>query len=231
MTTSGSFSGCTIPQRESRCFDKLTEDEQKELDRRSVFVTYSKGEMICKQGSMASHVMFVKRGLVKVFLENGPNLLVLKIIPDGNLLGLSAVRPDNQKFQYSAIAYIDSDIMQIDIAFFNQLLLNNSGFAKEIIDLMGSNSAQINGRFFCLTFKQSYGRLADIILCLSERIFKKHEFVLPLSRKEIAELSGLSPETVVRHLKKFNDEGLIRLEGRYFKVLDFDKLKQISEKG
>jgi CRP/FNR family transcriptional regulator len=54
---------------------------------------------------------------------------------------------------------------------------------------------------------------------------------LPLSRKELAELSGISVETVVRMLKKFNDEGLISTEGKNLRILDYQKLKMISEMG
>ena len=91
----------------------------------------------------------VEKGLAKVYLDDGINSLVLKIIPEGNLLGLSSISDENNTFQYSSMAYIDSEIKQIDIGFFKQLLGQNSAFAKEIIDIHGTNSAQINGRFFC----------------------------------------------------------------------------------
>jgi len=90
---------------------------------------------------------------------------------------------------------------------------------------------QIYGRFFCLTHKQAYGRLADILLCLSDRVFKNSEFELPLSRKELAELSGMSSETVIRMLKKFNEEGLIALDGKKFIINDFSRLRRISDTG
>jgi CRP/FNR family transcriptional regulator len=79
--------------------------------------------------------------------------------------------------------------------------------------------------------KQAYGRLADILLCLSDRIFKTQEFELPLSRQDLAELSGMSQETVIRLLKKLDEEGLIRMEGKNFTVLDYNRLKRISETG
>jgi CRP/FNR family transcriptional regulator len=173
----------------------------------------------------------MERGLAKVYLDDGVNSLVLKIIPDGNMLGLSSVNSSNNTYQYSAMAYIDSEIKQIDIRFFKQMLSQNPGFAQEVINILGSNSVQINGRFFCLTHKQSYGRLADILLCLADRIFQKYEFELPLSRKDLAELSGMSPETVIRMLKKFNDDGLIKMEGKSFNLLDPIRLKRISETG
>jgi len=70
-----------------------------------------------------------------------------------------------------------------------------------------------------------------ILICISDRIFKTDEFVLPLSRKDLAELSGMSSETVIRMLKKFHDDGLIQLDGKNFRILDYERLKQVSEKG
>jgi len=61
--------------------------------------------------------------------------------------------------------------------------------------------------------------------------FKNNEFELPLSRKDLAELSGMSQETVIRLLKKFSDDNLILLEGKNVKVIDYTKLQKISQKG
>jgi CRP/FNR family transcriptional regulator len=66
---------------------------------------------------------------------------------------------------------------------------------------------------------------------LSDRIFKSENFELPLSRKELAELSGMSSETVIRMLKKFDDDKLIGLQGKSLQILDYPRLKRISETG
>jgi len=225
------FTGCTIQSYTCRCFEKLTVQEKDLMDKHSVTVRYKKGELICKQGGLASHMFFMENGLAKVFLDDGVNSLVLKVVTSGNLLGLSTVSSENQTYQYSAMTYIDSEIKQIDMQTFKQLISENPAFSKEVIAILGANSAQINGRFFCFTHKQSYGRIADILLCLADRIFKQQEFDLPLSRKDLAELCGMSQETVVRMLKKFDEEGLIQIKGKYFRIVDYDRLKTISEKG
>jgi CRP-like cAMP-binding protein len=225
------FSGCTLSFHQCKCFDKLTGEQRDYLDAHSVKIRYRRGEMICKQGGFVSHVMYMERGLAKVFLENGTNALVLRIIPDGNFLGLASVSEAHSTFPYSALAYMDSEIRQIDVKAFRKLMDQNAEFVKEIIDILNANSLQIYGRFFCLTYKQAFGRLADILLCLSDRIFKNTEFDLPLSRKELAELSGMSSETVIRMLKEFKDEGLIKMDGKSIEVLDYHRLKQISETG
>jgi CRP/FNR family transcriptional regulator, polysaccharide utilization system transcription regulator len=231
MDRSENFTGCTVSSYHCDCFAKLTEEELSLLESKSVMVHYRKGENICKQGSFATHIMYISRGLAKVYLNDGINTLVLKLVPECNLLGLSSINENNTTFQYSASAYIDTDVRQIDIGFFRELVGNNAAFAKEMINILSMNSIQINGRFFCLTHKQSFGRMADILLCLSDRIFKKKGFDLVLSRKDIAELSGISPETVVRIMKKFKEDKLIEMKGKYFRILDYDRLKKISDHG
>ena len=93
-------------------------------------------------------------------------------IPDGNFIGLASVSEEQITYQYSAMAYVDSVIRQVDLKAFRQLLTQNSEFAKEVINILSANSVQIYGRFFCLTHKQAYGRVADILLCLADRVFK-----------------------------------------------------------
>jgi CRP/FNR family transcriptional regulator len=201
------------------------------VDDNSVIVKYNKREVLCKQGSLVDTVMYMEKGLAKVFVEDGSNSLLLRIVPDGNFLGLAAVAEHHRTFPYSAVSYVDCEIRQIDINIFRQLISSNPAFSRQLIDILSSNSVQLYGRFFCLTYKQAYGRLADIILCLGDRIFKNCEFELPLSRKDLAEMSGMSSETLIRMLKKFNDEGLISIKGKSFTILDHERLLKISITG
>ena len=225
------ITACTISEKRCPCFDKLTPDQRKLLDDNSVVIKYRKGETICKQGGFVSHVMFLEKGLAKVVIDNRENSLVLKIICDGNLIGLSSVSEERNTYHYSVVTYVESDVMQIDLGVFRKLLSVNAEFSKEVIDILTANSVQIYGRFFCLTNKQAYGRLADILLCLSDRVFRNNEFSLPLSRKDLAELSGMSQETVIRILKKFSDEDIIQLDGKTISIKDYEKLAYISETG
>ncbi|PLX21863.1 MAG: hypothetical protein C0597_02995 [Marinilabiliales bacterium] len=155
MAKERNYSACTISTHKCECFDKLNEEEKKFLEENKVTIKYKKGEIICKQGSYASHIMSVDSGLVKVFLDDGVNSLVLKILRAGNLLGLSSANEQNSTFQYSAMAYVDTVVEQINITAFRDLLNRNREFAKNVINILSANSVQINNRFFCLTHKQS----------------------------------------------------------------------------
>jgi len=222
---------CVVRTPEDACFDLLTEDEKKLVDDNMVEVHYKKGEIICKQGSFASKIIYLSEGLVKVYLEGRPKNLVLTITPKDNMVGLPSIFEGNNTFLYSVSPYVDSWARLIDINVFKQLLKQNAAFASKIIDILNENTAQVYGRFFCLARKQLHGRMADILMCLSERIFKSLEYELPLSRKDLAELTGMSTESVIRLVKEFKDDNIIEVSGKNISILDPERLRKISSVG
>lgn len=231
MEKFSALNSCTVSNAKCICFDMLTEEEQELINKNSIEVKYKKGEVICKHGTFAPHVIYLKEGLAKIYLEGLNDSLILKIITSGNLIGLTAIMEDNNVFHYSSMAYIDSKASLIDINVFRQIVKSNAEFANSVINILCENSLQTFGRFFCLTHKQLYGRMADILLCLAERIFKENSFELNLSRKELAELTGMSTESVIRMLKKFKDDGIIKMEGKSVNIANYDLLRKISEYG
>ena len=222
---------CTVADDHCRCFEALTEEQSALLEKKQVTVEYNKGEIIAKHGSFASHVIFLCEGLVKVYLEHGKETLILKIISPGNLVGLSSLTDGEDVFKYSAAAYQRSVVKLIDITTFKYLIRENGLFASRVISILSENSNQINNRFFCLTHRQSYGRLANLLLCLAERVFKADKFEFDLTRKELAELAGMSTENVIRILKKFQNDNLINLEGKNIELIDTDAMQRICDLG
>jgi len=222
---------CTLSKEIADCFEKLTDEELLLLENNNIMVTYKKGENLCKQGTLASHVIFICCGLVKIYMENDKSSLILKVLPSGNMIGLTALLDGSNIFQYSAYAYQDCKIRLIDISIFKQLILRNSAFANEIINLLCENLIQTQTRFFSYTQKQSYGRLADTLICLSCNIFKNAGFELQLTRKELGELTGMTTESVIRILSKFKNDKIIAIEGKTIRILDLETLQRISNYG
>ncbi|MEI8046291.1 MAG: Crp/Fnr family transcriptional regulator [Bacteroidota bacterium] len=216
---------------ELSCFDLLTGEERELVNTQSVLVNYKKGEMVCKQGSFASHIMYLEKGLVKVYLEGNPKDLILTITPQRNLMGLQSLYEGNNTFLYSISTYTETVVRLIDIQIFKQLLKQNPQFAYRIINILNESTSQSYGRFFSLTQKQLHGRLADILLCLSRKIFKSETFDLPLTRSDLSELTSMSTESVIRILKDFKDDGIIDISNKSISLLDLPRLDTISKKG
>jgi len=231
MTKTQEINSCTVGLEKCTCFEVLTKEQTELIDNNLVEIEFSKGETICKQGTFATHVIYITEGLVKVHMNGTQGSLILKIVPEEHLIALTALLEGNNVFPYSVTAYIDSKVKLIDITTFKKIITENAKFASEIINTLNSNTLQTFGRFYCLTNKQAYGRLADIILCLSEKIFKQQKFELLLTRKELAELSGMTTENVIRMLKKFREDGLIEMIGKTIKIKNKKLLKKISNYG
>lgn len=222
---------CSIFDFNLSWYELLTDEEKNLIDAHSVSINFKKGETVCKRGAFASHIYFLEEGLVKVYLEERNKNLILTLFTKNNLLGLSSVFEGNNKLPYSVSTYTDSRVRMIDIQIFRLLLQKNPEFSYRIINLLNEKTSQIYGRFFSLTQKQLHGRLADILLCLSNRIFKSKSFELPLSRADLGDLTGMSTESVIRMMKEFKDDGLIDMHCKSIELLDVARLERISEFG
>ncbi len=230
MPTTGTET-CVSFVYEVSCFELLTEQEKELIDSTSLIVNYKKGENVCKQGSFASHIMYIEKGLCKTYLEGPPKDLILTITPRFNLLGLQSLYEGNNKFLYSVSTYTDTAVRMIDTQVFKQILRQNSAFSYRILNILNETTAQAYGRFFSLTQKQGAGRLADILLCLSRRIFKADSFELPISRSDLSDLTCMSTESVIRIMKDFKDDQIIETNNKHIAIIDIPRLERISEKG
>jgi len=163
---------CFAQNQHISCFDFLTPEDQELFDNYKADVRYKKGETVIKQGTFASHVLYLKEGLVKIYLEGNPKDLILKISPANFMIGLPSIFDGNSKFTYSVATYEDSVVSMIDINIFKQILKSNAAFANKVISILNEETALIYGRFFFLTMNQSHGRVANNFLFLSHRVLK-----------------------------------------------------------
>ena len=231
MAETKGITQCSIFDFDLSWYELLTDEEKLLIDEHSVSINFKKGETVCKRGAFASHIYFLEEGLVKVYLEERNKNLILTLFTKNNLLGMSSLYEGNNKLSYSVSTYTDSRVRMIDIQIFRQLLKQNSEFSYRVINLLNEKTSQIYGRFFSLTQKQLHGRLADILLCLANRIFKSSKFELPLSRADLGDLTGMSTESVIRMMKEFKDDGLIDMHCKSIELLDIARLERISDFG
>ena len=211
-------------------FNSLTLNELDCLGEKYQELEYQQDESICKQGSFAKQVMFLLKGKVKLFTENTDLTNILTLEVNGTFLGLPILFSSGV-FPYSIVAFENSIVGFFDLEDFQEVVRENGWFASEVIRQMNDYTLRSFDRLHCLTHKQMHGRLADILICLKERIYFADSFFTTLSRKELAELTAMSAESLSRIIKDLNDEGIVKIEGRSIQILDFKRLQFISETG
>jgi len=52
-----------------------------------------------------------------------------------------------------------------------------------------------------------------------------------LTRQDIADFASISTESAIKFLKEFETEGMLKLEGKDIKILDYDKIKYVAKSG
>ncbi|MFO7829564.1 MAG: Crp/Fnr family transcriptional regulator [Bacteroidales bacterium] len=194
-------------------------------------VLYQKKDIIFKQNTLTSHVMFIKSGLIKIFKEGKNNKsIILKIATPGNFLGLISIFGE-ATFQYSASAVEKSEILFININTFNNILKNNGEYATSIIKNLSKENLFVVDRLISQYHKQLPGKIADLILYFAEKIYHSHHFELPLTRNELAEFAGTTKESLIRTLTEFKNDKIIELDGKFVKIKSIDIIKTLSRIG
>jgi CRP-like cAMP-binding protein len=192
---------------------------------------FRKGDIILHEGSMTSHIIYLKSGLVKEYQKGpGDTEQILQIVKKYTYLGLPSLFGDRIN-HYSYAALEDIMVCYIDLNIFNQLIRQNGNFAYEILVSVSRDSLNNFRRFMSQSEKKTYGRVADALLYFSKIIYEEQSFNLPFTRQELADLIGISRESTTRVLTKFKEEKILRMDGRRVEIINTDRLQQISKNG
>jgi CRP/FNR family transcriptional regulator len=169
--------------------------------------------------------------MVKVYKElpDGSNL-ILNIFKEGSLIGLPFLF-NNQVLDYSVSAIEDTNICAIDRKTFENLVHQNSNFAAEVINLLNQCTLYNYNRIVSLTHKQLNGKFAETLIFLSENIYGSTRFKLTLSRKDLAEYTGVSVMSIIRAIKDFKSDGIIDVLGNQIEILKPEALERIRKNG
>lgn len=212
-------------------FSYLTHDDLELLDQNKNIVNYNPGEIIVKQGSAMTHLLSFYSGLAKIYLEgiNGHNL-ILQLIKGGDFFIGPGVYTDF-KHHATIAAITRSTACFVDLQLYLEIMNRNPSFANQ--NYKAENIKKINAlqKIVSLTQKQMPGRIADALLYLHDIIYGTNPFRIDISRKDLADMTALSKESVIRILKQFRDDEIIDVKGSKIEILDLAAVRHYSEVG
>jgi CRP/FNR family transcriptional regulator len=192
---------------------------------------YKKGETILKQGMKTDHLINLTKGMVKFYFEDENRKgLIITIDKAPTLLGLANILNEDINV-VSIIAIEDCTGCLIDLTKFKLLLIRDR---EMMLNIMSDSTKMFRKsilNFISIAQKQAYGRIADILIYLSKNVYEKSDFVLTLSRQELAEFAGCSKELIINTLQNFDKENIIKISGKKIEILDINRLHTISKVG
>lgn len=218
---------CTECRMNCRYLGDLSENELKRFNSNKRSITFNKGETIYKQNTFVSHIIFIREGLVKLIVEgsSGKNYIV-KLFKKHDYIGFPFLLGENYS-HYTAISINKTEVCIIEKDFLKSLSESNISVSNNIGALYAEEFKGLFHRLNSLGTKNLHGRLAQTILYLTSGEFTNENVFNFLSRKDIAELSGMSVESMVRLINEFKNDKLIEMDGKNIKINDRSMMEKL----
>lgn len=223
---------CVSCANRSQCFfGGLSDDESDFLAHHKKEVFFKAGETFYKQSTSSQYLIFLLSGMAKVSIEGDDHKsFILQLVKPFAFLDFPAIFDHDQLYR-SSVAVIDSVACLVDMEAFKSIVMSNKTHFPNLIRYFNQIQHHYTSRMVNVLYKNMEARIADAILYLVNEVYYSRSFRLDLSRKDMAELAGMSKESTSRILSQLKDQEIIRLKGKQMEVLDKKYLEQLSRLG
>lgn len=223
-----SCENCTVGWKN---FRNLSKTELALVNENRYEASFKHGEIILKQGSPASHAVFLSKGMAKISIEghDRKNYILEIALPSGLIVG-PGVQVNHQN-SYTVVALTQVHACFISLEIINQLVSRNPAFAAGMIADMSARSLAVHTKLISLTQKKMHGRLSEAILYFADVVYMADQFDMVVSRQELGEMTNMVKESVVRILKELEASGIVKADNSKIQILDKERLRMISERG
>jgi CRP/FNR family transcriptional regulator len=175
---------------------------------------YHAGDRIFRTGDRFGAIYAVRGGIVKTSTTDDEGReQVLGFHLPGEMIGLNAIHP--AKYPCDAIALDTAYVCRFSFPALATLATRFPGVQQQLFRLL---SADIGKAALLAGDHSADERLAAFLVGLADRYaargFSRTALRLSMARSDIANYLRLAAETVSRVLRRFQDQGLIAVEGR-----------------
>lgn len=185
---------------------------------------HERGTLLFAEGDPSDAFMVIVSGRVKVFKATPAGKeIILEIFGAGDLLGAVAVY-ENVPFFASAQTLEDASILRIEQPAFFRLLEQDPALVRGLLSGLTIRLAELTRRLAELSGARVEVRFARLFLKLDEQIGKPERggrFIpMPLSRQELADLTGTTIETAIRIMSRWQKEDVLHTDKDGFVIVD-----------
>jgi CRP/FNR family transcriptional regulator len=153
---------------------------------------------------------------------------ITKFYYPGDMIGIDGF---NGHIHKQTVRFLEtSSVCLIKGSEINNLLKTSNVFRDGLLQAMSHTLACDNTMMMCLGTCSSEQKLAmfllDLSIGFSERGLSSSEFMLSMTRTDIANYLGMAIETVSRIFASFQQRNIIEVQLRYLSILDFAALNK-----
>jgi CheY-like chemotaxis protein len=186
---------------------------------------YQKGDSLFCEGNRSNHLFLIKKGFIKTFklTENGKELIT-GFYKENSFIGYTSSLGDFPHTE-NAESLEESKIIKIEKDEIIAILESNPAIALDLIELLANNIRSTKEKLVQIAYNSVRGRTAKSLLLLAKDDSLNK---IVLSRTDLASLTGIAKETLIRTLSEFKDEGLIETSRTYIKIINRKALQLLD---
>lgn len=194
---------------------------------------FAKDSEVFAQDAEAEHFFLLLSGHIRV-VRTTPDgdQMIARYINEGELFGI-AMAMGRTTYPASAVAAVDCVVLVWPNAAWPGLQSRVPAFGASAYQTIGARLQETQARVMEMSTQQVEQRIASAVLRLVTQSGRKTsegiEIDFPISRQDIAEMTGSTLHTVSRLLSAWEDEGIVRSGRQKVMVTDPHALMLIAE--
>lgn len=188
------------------------------------------GQHIFRSGDDFTSAASVRTGSFKSYaIDQDGQEQVLGFYLPGEIIGLDAIHEG--RHQANVMALDTSAVCSLPFNAMSGLARNMPDLQQELFRVMSQRISELESLSGDLSADE---RIALFLKSLSKRFarrgYSEREFILSMSRRDIASYLRLATETVSRVLARFQQRGLIEVDRKLVKILDLEGLEALTRR-
>jgi len=222
------------PSRRLSTFDGLAEDVVAYCLEHSAMATARRGELLIQQGEPARLVYVIKSGYAK-FVSTSPDghEVLVGIAGPFDVFGQAAATEHLRAYLVTAMALTTMELLLWSRAKALELTEKFPAIHSRLDAQMVANLDLVLGRLHTVSEGHVPQRLTRALLELADRHGQKQPRGVsinpPLTRQDLAALTGTTLYTVSRLLADWEHRGLVATSRGHVQLLDVEALKDIAD--
>lgn len=216
--------------RQVSLFGDLSDKDLRELESVVRERLFRKNEVIFHAREPGNALFVIKRGRVKISMDDRSGReIILRIFEAGDFFGeMSLLDGESRSATVSSLEPCQALVLSRDQ--FLKFVMKRPEVVLKMLTALSRRLRKADEKISRLVFADAYEKVASVLMdIIEERKIPLNigaDIPLSLTRKELADMVGLSRETLTRVIADFQRAGVVRIEGRHIAIINPAKLKR-----
>jgi len=210
-------------------FSALPQAQRERVLSRAEIITVGRGETLFHEGDPARRIYRCESGQLKLYrLAPNGNEKIIALIQPGSTFAEATMFMDDRKYPVNCEALKASRLVSYDADDCVEMLRQDTDSCFQLLAMFSRRLRQRLSDIEALSLQNATLRVANYLIQLQQSQDGADILDLPTSKKHIAGLLALQPETLSRVFAQLQEAGVIDVEARRVSILDPERFQNIA---